>query len=191
MTASYDKYDPINGGFRAKLAANKSATTAPIAVGLDSNGAVVYGAGNTGIIGVIVLPVAKVAGDVVDVMTSGEIVNVATLTAGTIVTADTTSGALGTTAASATKVPVGYMVEAGRLVVRREGSPTYDMLATAVVGDQSAVTHLTAATGTPSDTIADVGGSFTQATLNNNFKSIADKVNAILGKLESAGLLVP
>lgn len=43
-----------------------------------------------------------------------------------------------------------------------------------------APTALTAATGTASDTIADVGASFTQATLNNNFKSLSDKVNALI-----------
>lgn len=44
---------------------------------------------------------------------------------------------------------------------------------------------LTAATGTPSTTIADVGGAFNQATLNNNFKSLADKVNNILNMLKA------
>lgn len=39
---------------------------------------------------------------------------------------------------------------------------------------------LTAATGTAGDTISDVGASFNQTTLNNNFKSLAEKVNAIL-----------
>lgn len=43
-----------------------------------------------------------------------------------------------------------------------------------------APTSLTAATGTASDTIADVGASFSQTTLNNNFKSLADKVNALI-----------
>ena len=40
--------------------------------------------------------------------------------------------------------------------------------------------ELTAAIGTPSDTIADVTGAFDQAILNNNFKSLADKVNNLL-----------
>jgi hypothetical protein len=51
------------------------------------------------------------------------------------------------------------------------------------------VTALTAATGTASDTIADVTGSFVQATLNNNFKSLADKVNEMRAALVSAGIL--
>lgn len=45
---------------------------------------------------------------------------------------------------------------------------------------RSQITKLTAATGTASDTIADVTASFSQSVLNNNFKSIADKVNEIL-----------
>lgn len=51
------------------------------------------------------------------------------------------------------------------------------------------VTALTAATGTASDTIADAGGSYTQATLNNNFKSLADKINELRSAMVSAGLL--
>lgn len=51
-----------------------------------------------------------------------------------------------------------------------------------------ALPTLTAATGTASTTIADVGGAFTQATLNNNFKSLADQVNAITALLKKAGI---
>jgi hypothetical protein len=51
------------------------------------------------------------------------------------------------------------------------------------------VTALTAATGTASDTISDVGGAFNQATLNNNIKSLADKINEIRAALVSAGVL--
>lgn len=53
---------------------------------------------------------------------------------------------------------------------------------------QAGPVALTAATGTASDTIADVGASFTQATLNNNFKSLADKLNAVIAAMENAGL---
>lgn len=44
-------------------------------------------------------------------------------------------------------------------------------------------TELTASTGTPGDTISDVGSSFDQATINNNFASLAAKVNNILRRL--------
>jgi hypothetical protein len=39
---------------------------------------------------------------------------------------------------------------------------------------------LTAATGTAGNTISDVGASFNQTTLNNNFKSLASKVNELI-----------
>lgn len=115
--ARFDKYDPKAGGTRAALAADWAKTTGPIGVGLNSSGQVVAGAGNTGIIGVLCLTKAKLAGEIVDVMRSGEIVEMASVTAGTVLTADTTSGAIGTTAASATKVAIGHTVEATRLVV--------------------------------------------------------------------------
>lgn len=53
---------------------------------------------------------------------------------------------------------------------------------------QGAITSLTAATGTASNTVADVGGSFDQTTLNNNLKSLAEKINEILVKLNRSGL---
>ena len=50
---------------------------------------------------------------------------------------------------------------------------------------------LTDAFGTGDDTIADVGGAFNQATLNNNFRDLADKVNTILTRLRDAGIIAP
>jgi hypothetical protein len=47
-------------------------------------------------------------------------------------------------------------------------------------GTWTDVVVLTAATGTASNTIADVGATFTQTTLNNNFKSLAAKVNELI-----------
>lgn len=117
-----DKYDPISGGFRAPLAADYTGAVAAIGVGLNASGQVVPGAGATGVVGVICLPKNKKAGDMVDVMTHGEIVE-AGLVAGTVYTADTTTGALASAAASATKTPIGFTVEAGRLVVRRSVQP--------------------------------------------------------------------
>lgn len=123
----YDKYDPISGGFRAVLAADQAKNTTAqngIGVGLNSSGLVVPGAGNTGVLGVLCLTRDMKAGDTVDIMTHGDCVEaVSTIVAGTVVTADTTTGALGITAASATKTPVGFAVEATRLVVRRGVQP--------------------------------------------------------------------
>lgn len=124
--ARIDKYDPLSGGHRAPLAAAVNAhdgviggATAPVGVGLDSSGRVVVGVGvaAVGIIGVLCLPRNMKAGDIVDVMTAGEIVDVGGA-AGTAYTANTTTGAITSAAASATQIRVGYTVEVGRLVVR-------------------------------------------------------------------------
>lgn len=83
--ARYDKYEPYANGFRAVLAAdfgytggvpdrNHADLGQPFAVGLNASGAVVKGAGNTGVKGIMILTMPKAAGEVVDVMTSGEIV---------------------------------------------------------------------------------------------------------------------
>ena len=126
--ARYDKYDPLSGGFRAPLNADWAVADygVPIGVGLNATGRVVKGAGATGILGVLVVDgrveggvvksQPKKAGDIVDVMTDGEIVDVASLNAGTAYVANTTTGAL----ATATGTYVGFTVEASRLVVRAQ-----------------------------------------------------------------------
>ena len=53
-----------------------------------------------------------------------------------------------------------------------------------------ALVALIAATGTASNTINDVGGAFNQATLNNNFKSQADKLNEVIAAVRQAGINV-
>lgn len=127
--ARIDKYNPYGGGFRAPLAADFSANDLgkPFAVGLNSSGQVVKGAGQTGIRGVLVLTKAYKAGKVVDVMTDGEVIEFApTATtpgagygaAGTSYYGDTSTGAIGVTGSTGgTKVNVGYTVEASRLIV--------------------------------------------------------------------------
>lgn len=47
---------------------------------------------------------------------------------------------------------------------------------------------LTTSVGTGSTTIADVTGAFSQTVLNNNFKSLADQVNALTALVKEAGL---
>jgi hypothetical protein len=118
--ARYDKYDPFSGGFRAPLAADwADADVAQVrGVGLDASGRVVKGAGQSGVRGVLVVDgKGKKAGDIVDVMTSGEIVDVAGLAAGTRYVANTGTGVL----ATATGTEVGITVEAARLIVRVNG----------------------------------------------------------------------
>lgn len=146
--ARYDKYDPISGGFRAPLNAdltplNASGDFGPKAVSLNASGKVVVGtAGTSGIVGILVknlprqgwgpttsgpsgptniaAPMGGKAGDIVDVMTNGEIVDltgsgITGLAAGQPIYA-TTAGDL--TNVVGTNIKVGFTVEADRLVVR-------------------------------------------------------------------------
>lgn len=114
--ARYDKYNPKGGGFRAALAAARTGVVAAIGVGLDSSGNVVAGAGQTGIVGVIAKPDNAVILERVDIMRSGEIVEFGGV-AGTVYTANTTTGAVTTAAVSGTQIRVGFTVEADRLIV--------------------------------------------------------------------------
>lgn len=119
--ARYDKYDGKTGGFRAPLNADwaDGDVGIPFGIGLNSSGRVVKGAGTTGVRAVLVVDKkGKKAGDIVDCMTSGEIVDVASLAAGTKYVANTGTGAL----ATATGTEIGYTVEATRLVVRTNGA---------------------------------------------------------------------
>lgn len=57
-------------------------------------------------------------------------------------------------------------------------------------GAQAAtIAALTVTVGTGDDTIADVGGSFSQTTLNNNFRDLADKYNLLLAACKGAGIV--
>lgn len=114
--ARIDKYDPVGGGFRASLAADRAGSALPVGVGLDVNGRIVAGIGQTGIIGVVCKPDAAVAGEVIDVMKDGELVEFAGV-AGTVYTANTVTGVISSAAASATQIVVGHTVEATRLIV--------------------------------------------------------------------------
>lgn len=134
--ARYDKYDPCSGGFRAPLAAAFTGGTngadfgKVIAVGLNSSGQITPGDGTnapaSGYLGVMILLEAKSAGQPVDVMNAGEIVEfdkvtngVTTPTAGTKYYADATTAKNGTlTATATTNAQIGFTVEASRLIVR-------------------------------------------------------------------------
>lgn len=131
--ARYDKYEPYANGFRAVLAAdfgytgglpdrNHADLGQPFAVGLNASGQVVKGAGVTGIKGVMILTMPKAAGQVVDVMTSGEILEWETTAgvagvAGTNYYGTASSGAVvvGTGAGGVTQpagtVPLGFTAE--------------------------------------------------------------------------------
>lgn len=110
--ARIDKYDPVDGGFRAPLAADYAGSDVPVGIGLDLNGRVVVGGGNTGVVAVLCKPDPAKAGEIVDCMTDGELVEFAGV-AGTVYGSSVT-GAI--TAGGATRV--GHTVEATRLIVR-------------------------------------------------------------------------
>lgn len=112
--ARIDKYDSVDGGFRALLAGAYTGSATPKGVGLDVNGRVVVGGGQSGIVGVICIPTNKVAGEPVDVMTDGELVEFSGV-AGTAYFAAAADGVISTTG---TGTRVGHTVEATRLVVR-------------------------------------------------------------------------
>jgi hypothetical protein len=127
--ARYDKYEPLSGGHRAPLAADwlLADLNKVFGVGLNASGQVVKGAGNTGVIGALVLTKIVKAGKVVDVMQDGEIVemniNHAGIVAGTKYYFDAAGAltAVAPTPAGTNGVQAGYTVEATRLIVRVEG----------------------------------------------------------------------
>lgn len=141
----YDKYDPISGGFRALLAGALPITGEGFfgAVSLNASaGRVVPGnQGQSGIVGVCVknvrkgpvgswgtdlrggvnnpsAPIGAMTGDAVDIMTSGEIVD---LDPDVFLPATKfyaqPDGSI-TAANGAGAVPIGHTVQAGRLIVR-------------------------------------------------------------------------
>lgn len=134
----YDKTSPINGTFRAKLNAAWTATSGPssvtdlnriLVVSLNSSGRIIKAADVATASGLLIVhDVAAAAGDVHDVMTSGEIVEIsgADMQSGTAPTAgqklwfNATASRLTSTAPAAGVAGfyVGQIVEVGRLVVR-------------------------------------------------------------------------
>ena len=111
----YDKYDNISGGFRAPLDADQDKITGnPIGYGLDTDGHAVPGAGTTGVVGVLLVTRDMLAGEIVDIMTDGEIVEF-TGDPGTIYYAAAADGVISDTPSD---FPVGFTVESTRLIVR-------------------------------------------------------------------------
>lgn len=133
----YDKYNPMVGGFRAAVNAAWTPTSGPSSatdlfrvtgVMLNANGRLVRATSAIACVGIIIAHGQKAAGEVVDVMTSGEVVELdlndlqaATApVAGTKYYLDTTAGRLTATAPAAgtNAFYIGTTVEATRLVVR-------------------------------------------------------------------------
>lgn len=124
--ARFDKYNPVSGGFRARLGFAPVATDVGdvIPVSINGNGEAIKGTA-TLCDGVICLSSLLSQGDVTDVMTAGEIVdvgasdNITGAAAGALVFS-AAAGAIGTTApgAGVNGVRIGRFIEAWRLVVR-------------------------------------------------------------------------
>lgn len=126
--ARIDKYNPVSGGFRAKLGFAPTAAEVGdvIAVTINGSGNAVK-ASATNADGVICLSSLLAQADPVDVMTSGEIVDIASDGSSGVTSPvaglEVFAGAAGAIvnagpAAAANGVRIGRMVEAWRLVVR-------------------------------------------------------------------------
>lgn len=132
----YDKYDSKSGGFRAPANAAWTTTSGPSSatdlyrvtgVSLNGSGRLIRATTAIACVGITIAHGAKAAGDILDVMTNGEVVELDALdlqtgspAAGTKYYLDTTAGRLTATApgAGVNAFYVGTTVEAGRLVVR-------------------------------------------------------------------------
>ncbi|QPX62558.1 minor capsid protein [Arthrobacter phage Wollypog] len=103
-----------------------------IGVGLNAQGRIVRGAGNTGILGVINPSKARTKiGQITDIFVLGDAVDCTGLAAGTVYYADGVTGALAAGAAGTGAAPgagagstpgsarIGFTVEADRLVIRK------------------------------------------------------------------------
>ncbi len=132
--ARFDKYDPISGGFRGKLKVALTVSTALdkeriFGVSIEAaTGLVVLGGVSTAIRGIINVRESKAAGEMVDVMTHGEIVDAfflndgSTATVlGTVYYVDNVTGAI--TATTTSNKAIGVRVadvapDKGRIIIR-------------------------------------------------------------------------
>lgn len=132
----FDKSNPEVGTFRAPLNIALNATSGPagvtdldriLVVALNGSGRLIKATTAISVVGIIVATKAFAAGDIIDVMTSGEIVELAAAdlqsgspAAGTKYYFDATASRLATTAPAAgtNAAYIGTTVEAARLVVR-------------------------------------------------------------------------
>lgn len=133
-----DKTNSAIGVFRAPLNAAWNATSGPssvtdldrvLVVALNSSGKVIKATTALAAVGIVIVTKAMAAGEIVDVLTNGEVVELGTAdiqgatspTAGTKYYLDTTASRLAAVAAPTAGTNyfyVGTTVEAGRLVVR-------------------------------------------------------------------------
>jgi len=115
--ARFDKVEPKGGAFRAKLGFDIPAADVGkvFGVSVDANGKVQKGGAAIGDIrGVVCASSPMVTNDAVDVMTDGEIVDMTGFTGGQGAYSATT----GVLSSTNTGQPIGFTVEAWRLIVR-------------------------------------------------------------------------
>lgn len=130
MGARVDKTDSAVGVVRGTLLADlvQANWNHMRAVGIDSAGKVVLGAGQSGIVGIVIVDRTNYrAGSRCDIFKLGEVIlNNDTsgndlLVAGTRYTANTTTGVITSAAASVTQIAIGYTIETDRFVLQGMG----------------------------------------------------------------------
>lgn len=134
----YDKYNPVSGGFRAPVNAAWTTTSGPagvtdlnrvICVELNGSGRIIKATAALNVCGFVVVHKPLAAGDIVDVMTDGEVVDMGAAdmqsgvapTAGNRLFFDATASRLAVVAgpvAGTNYALIGRTVEATRLVAR-------------------------------------------------------------------------
>lgn len=123
-----DKSDPYSGTHRARLASAWLAADVGVivGVGLDANGRIVKGAGNTGVIGVVCLSKVRNAGHPVDILKRAELVGGAQVIVGTAAVAGTSYAISATGVVTATAAGVrgslGFTAEVDRFIVDFQNS---------------------------------------------------------------------
>lgn len=119
MGARVDKTDSAVGVVRAALAADipQARWNTPIGMGINAAGLAVVGAGNTGIVGVAIFDRTNYkTAQIADIFVLADVVGCEGLTAGTAYYSAAADGAMTTTT---TDTPIGWTVEADRLIVRK------------------------------------------------------------------------
>lgn len=79
------------------------------------------------------------------------------------------------------------MAEDTGLLYVNTGTATVPVWKRVVAGQSLAIADLVHAVGTADGTVQDVSGAFDQTILNNNFKELSEKVNAILAAMRTSG----
>lgn len=121
-TWRWDKTDPVDT-IRARLNVDWLAADigVPVGVGINASGKLVKGAGNTGVVGVVILSKAHKAGEPVDIIKRGEAVGGTQVIVATAALAGTSysisATGVVTAEAAGTRGTLGFTVEVDRLVV--------------------------------------------------------------------------